>query len=212
MESFIDKILSPYRERYASENARLSDLYRFAQTHLDWPELTSRGNMDGHLTVGGLIVNQQHSHVLLINHITLEKRLPPGGHIESEDACPIQSIQREIEEEVGIESEKLTNLRLAESNPLVPFDINTHWIPSNPRKSEGRHQHHDLRYVFELNHNAGFPRFSPEVLRGESELPVLEEIEANKAGIVDWYEIGTAFPGEEQDYLASKLQAFLTTC
>lgn len=34
---------------------------------------------------------------------------------------------------------------------MLPLDIDTHFIPENPKKQEPSHYHHDFRYVFLLD-------------------------------------------------------------
>lgn len=34
---------------------------------------------------------------------------------------------------------------------MLPLDIDTHFIPENPKKQEPSHYHHDFRYVFFLD-------------------------------------------------------------
>ncbi|HET7637643.1 MAG TPA: NUDIX domain-containing protein, partial [Ktedonobacteraceae bacterium] len=55
---------------------------------------------------------------------------------------------REVEEETGLTPAELELHPLIPSDPAVPFDIDTHYIPENPRKDEPGHYHHDFRYVY----------------------------------------------------------------
>jgi hypothetical protein len=36
-------------------------------------------------------------------------------------------------------------------NTDVPFDVDSHYIPPNPKKNEDGHTHHDFRYLFEYS-------------------------------------------------------------
>jgi hypothetical protein len=57
--------------------------------------------------------------------------------------------KREAIEETGIENIELFNWH--NDNNFIPIDIDTHYIPENPKKQEKEHFHHDFRYIFILN-------------------------------------------------------------
>ncbi len=70
-----------------------------------------------------------------------------GGHADgSSDILDVA--QRELEEESGITKFELV------SNGI--FDVDTHAIPANPKKSEPSHEHFDIRYLFQCTSNDNF--------------------------------------------------------
>ena len=92
----------------------------------------------GHVTATGLVLAPDGQGLLLVHHGRLDRWLPPGGHVEPEDATIADSARREVIEETG------ASLRLDGAEPLVGIDV--HGIPA--RRSEPYHLHHDLLFLF----------------------------------------------------------------
>ena len=128
-----------YRKHYPAEAARLRLLAK--QLQCGDSELTQRTNFVGHVTASAFIVNPATKQVLLLQHKSLGTLLQPGGHVEL-------AAEREVMEETGLDRSQLQLRSLYADNPQVPFDIDTHFIPENPKKSEPGHYHHDFRYLF----------------------------------------------------------------
>ena len=55
---------------------------------------------------------------------------------------------RELKEETGKSASDFTYIALDPKKPLVPFNIDSHHIPENPKKQEDAHLHHDFGYLF----------------------------------------------------------------
>jgi len=110
-------------------------------------ELFTRKNFDGHITTSAFIIDAARTEILLLKHKSLNRWLQPGGHVESDDTLLLSAL-REANEETGIPKVELKNVPVF-PNKEVPFDIDSHYIPVNPKKQEDGHYHHDLRYVFE---------------------------------------------------------------
>ena len=110
-------------------------------------ELFIRKNFDGHITTSAFIVDPAHTKILLLRHKSLNRWLQPGGHVEGDDTLLLSAL-REANEETGIPKVEMKNIPTF-SNSEVPFDIDSHYIPANPKKQEDGHYHHDLRYLFE---------------------------------------------------------------
>ncbi len=110
-------------------------------------ELFTRKNFDGHITTSAFIVDHAHTEILLLRHKSLNRWLQPGGHVEGDDTLLLSAL-REANEETGIPKVEMKNIPIL-SNSEVPFDIDSHYIPANPKKQEDGHYHHDLRYLFE---------------------------------------------------------------
>lgn len=109
-----------------------------------------------HITVTGYITNFQKTKMLLIFHKKLQKWLPPGGHIES-DESPDMAVRREILEETGL----IKSVRFAEpaidlglqdvSDVQIPCPVAMSYqiIPSSPKDDE--HIHLDMVYALEAS-------------------------------------------------------------
>ena len=111
-------------------------------------ELTQRTNFVGHVTASVFIVNPATKQILLLQHKSLGMLLQPGGHVEPADKTILAAAEREIMEETGLGRDQLQLRSLHADNPQVPFDIDTHVIPENPKKGEPSHYHYDFRYLF----------------------------------------------------------------
>jgi len=109
-------------------------------------DLFTRKNFDGHITTSAFIINPDHTEILLLKHKSLNRWLQPGGHVEGDESLLLSAL-REAEEETGISGSELRNISVF-PNTAIPFDIDSHYIPANPKKQEDGHYHHDLRYLF----------------------------------------------------------------
>lgn len=110
-------------------------------------EIYHRKNFDGHITTSAFIIDPRTNEMMLLHHRSLNRWLQPGGHTEG-DVTLVASALREAVEETGIRESELLLLAVSE-NSDVPFDVDSHYIPPNPKKNEDGHTHHDLRYLFE---------------------------------------------------------------
>ena len=141
----IINLLGIYLARFSGE-ARSTKLFSDYLKRNDESELFTRKNFDGHITTSAFIIDAGHSKLLLLKHKSLNRWLQPGGHVEG-DASLLLSALREAREETGIPEWELRNIPIFQ-NTDVPFDIDSHYIPANPKKQEEGHCHHDLRYLF----------------------------------------------------------------
>jgi 8-oxo-dGTP pyrophosphatase MutT (NUDIX family) len=111
--------------------------------------IISRSTFDpGHITAGAIIVALPSRHVLMIDHLVLQKRLQPGGHVEPEDASILDAAYREVLEETGLGRDVLKYVPLSDQNPELPFNIAVQDIPENSAKREPMHSHFDFWYLF----------------------------------------------------------------
>lgn len=101
--------------------------------------LTSRGEMVGHVTASAIALDDE-GRLLLIHHRSLGRWLQPGGHLEVTDETLAGAAMRELSEETGIEAGD------AALSDEVPIHIDVHRIPANAAKGEGAHWHFDFRY------------------------------------------------------------------
>ncbi len=135
-----------YRTLFPAEQQTTQPLHDFlARTAAD--RLFTRKNFDGHITTSAFIVDADSREILLLKHKTLERWLQPGGHAEEADTSLLLSALREATEETGIAAGMLAVSHVCD-NSEVPFDIDSHYIPANPKKAEDAHYHHDMRYLF----------------------------------------------------------------
>lgn len=139
------EILNEYLEIFPNEREDLRYVLSLSASS-DY-EAFDRKNFRGHCTVGAIVVNSSTKDILMLDHVILNRLLPPGGHLQPNED-PLQAAYREMFEETGISEQEVEYRAIFPSMPLVPFDIDTHYIPANPKKKEEEHYHHDLRYLF----------------------------------------------------------------
>jgi 8-oxo-dGTP pyrophosphatase MutT (NUDIX family) len=143
-DQFLDQlagILATYLEAVAEPREYLSLLrWQIAQGH----RLDDRATWPGHVTTSALIVSPDYRETLLIDHIVIGRWLQPGGHYEPADAFHLSAMREAIEET------SVTGLVLHRwhRDRDVPFRIDSHDVPGNPRRDEPPHVHHDLQYLF----------------------------------------------------------------
>ena len=136
--------LQQYLHLFPGENDRCRIFADYLEATGD-AELHNRKNFNGHITTSAFIVNLERQELLLLKHKSLNRWLQPGGHVEG-DTTWLASAIREAEEETGIRAAQMSNIAVIAGNE-VPFDIDSHYIPANPKKQEDGHYHHDLRYL-----------------------------------------------------------------
>lgn len=145
--------------------------------------LITRKNFDGHITASAFIIDSNLSEMLMLRHKSLGKWLQPGGHIEPTDQSIVHAALREAVEETGIAAHELTH-HISGHRAEVPFDIDSHYIPANPKKFEDGHYHHDLRYLFIYRGNKN-NQYNTEESTGLKWIPFSElESDTIFAGVV----------------------------
>lgn len=140
----VSRLFESYLQKFPKERERLSVLS--GQFDARDRLLCNRGNMRGHLTASGLLLNAKGDCVFLIYHNFLKLWLQPGGHLDVEE-LPVDGAMREFIEETGIKGIRLHDWHSTNS---IPFDMDTHAIPPNSQKNEGDHFHHDFQYLLSL--------------------------------------------------------------
>lgn len=146
MKSNVKAIVTTYLKYFKNETNTLNQLVTFVnQSAKENKDIFSSTNTVGHITASGFIYAQKEQMILLLEHKKLGKLLQPGGHVEKGDNTILETARREIYEETRLNNLELVNIS---SNTDIPFDINTHFIPENSKKSMVAHYHHDFRYLF----------------------------------------------------------------
>ncbi len=130
-----------YLSNFPNEQEKLDNLRN--QLLGETGNINDRKNYRGHVTASATIVNSK-DQVLLIKHNALGLWIPPGGHSDEQEE-PISTALREALEETGMGTLHIHDWHLQKA---IPYDISTHAIPSNPKKGEEAHSHHDFRYIF----------------------------------------------------------------
>ena len=148
MAATIQTIYDQYVEVFPQEQEVLTILRKQVKDRGEY-DIKQRSTFeDGHITAGAIVVSVPSGQVLMLEHVTLQKLLQPGGHVEPEDGSILDAAYRECEEETGITKEQLTYIPLSEQNPELPFNISVQDIPENSAKGEPAHKHYDFWYLF----------------------------------------------------------------
>lgn len=106
--------------------------------------LDDRTTFPGHVTTSAFILSEDHSQVLLIDHVVIGRWLQPGGHYEPAEHFHL-SAAREALEETGVAGLRLHPWHCGGD---LPFTIDSHDVPGKPSRGEPPHIHHDLQYLF----------------------------------------------------------------
>ncbi len=142
-------------ERYLSlfpfERDHAADFVSFI-AQFDGDELICRRNFTGHLTASTMIFDPVTQRFLLLKHHSLGKWLQPGGHVETSDGTLLRAACREVYEETGLGAEDYRIISFAPDGCCV-LEIDSHSIPTNERKAEPAHFHHDVRFLFCVGQN-----------------------------------------------------------
>jgi len=106
-------------------------------------DVCERHSLPGHITGSALLVDPQVEHVALTYHGKLKQWMQFGGHVEPLDRSPLETAQRETQEESGC-----ARVELFSAVPVLafPFDMDIHEIPA--LGLEPPHLHFDMRFLF----------------------------------------------------------------
>ncbi|MEH0072590.1 NUDIX domain-containing protein [Pannonibacter sp. Pt2-lr] len=126
----------PDQRFYAAHPARQDEISAIDQLWRSDADMTARSTVPAHVTASAVLL--QDGKILMVEHLTLGKRLFPGGHIDAGE-MPHEAAARELSEETGLTAQLQAGL---------PIDIDVHGIPENRKKNEPAHIHIDLRYLF----------------------------------------------------------------
>ena len=135
------QMLDRYRGRHPDESATIDRVRRLV---VDDERCFYRDCFPGHITSSAWIVSRESGAVLLTHHRKLERWLQLGGHADGESDV-LASALREAEEESGLRDFSV----IPATDRCEILDIDVHDIPA--RAPEPLHQHHDIRFLFEVS-------------------------------------------------------------
>lgn len=135
-----------YMSLYQGEVERQS-MFKDYVAHTAFDDLYNRKNFEGHITASVIIIAHDAPQMLLLHHKSLDRWLQPGGHVDYTDDSVLAAALREAHEETGIGHGELELVSPGFSEQ-IPIDLDSHYIPANPAKSEDQHYHHDVRFLF----------------------------------------------------------------
>ena len=109
--------------------------------------------MQKHFTATAFIINSQNQ-TLLMWHKRLSRWMPPGGHIDADEA-PHEAAKRECKEETGLDVEILGDEQAdlfascPEEGQMLkkPIAMLLENIPASEERGEPAHQHMDFLYI-----------------------------------------------------------------
>ena len=130
------RLLTAYRARSEAEGAfRLRMLDLAAAANDPFSRYDYR---PGHFTASAFVAHPGGASVLVVHHRKLGFWVQPGGHIDPDDASPLDAAAREAVEEAGV-----VDLR-----PILegPVHLDVHTFPETSDQPE--HLHFDLRFGF----------------------------------------------------------------
>lgn len=110
--------------------------------------------MEKHFAASGVILNTDHSKVLLLYHKKLAKWLFPGGHVELNES-PDETVIREIQEEVGLTVAFILTSEMESIEERVlplPFCILEENIAAH--KDTPEHKHVDFIFLTQAKNEA----------------------------------------------------------
>lgn len=131
-------LLNAYNPATAEEKVYKKQIIQFIT---DNPSCFERSLTTGHIAASALLLNNDHSKILLMHHAKLDLWVQPGGHCDGNNN-PLEVAIKEVQEETGLTT-------------VIPvstdiFDIDIHLIPA--RKHEPAHYHYDIRFLLYTPH------------------------------------------------------------
>lgn len=142
--SYLSRAVANYEAMYPLESLALRHIK--AQLRADKESIFNRSNMRGHVTASAIVLNEDGSELLLIEHPIFKRWVQPGGHVDPDGCSILATAIREVLEETGLVvdvDERLVNA----AGDIEILDIDTHFIDVSPKRGEDFHYHHDLIFL-----------------------------------------------------------------
>ncbi len=139
MKKHFLKVLENYQKKFAGDSHVNSFLEYLDKNN----NCIDRKNMNGHVTVSGLVVDN--NKVLLLFHKVGNRYQQPGGHIDDVDENIFQAAIREVKEETGMDTERVEGIY-----GRIPISLDIHKIDERIEKEEGEHLHFDMMVLLKL--------------------------------------------------------------
>ena len=134
----LQEALARYAQRHPDEQATVIRVTALLNDH---PTCFERDCWPGHITGSAWLVDTSGTQLLLTHHRKLNMWLQLGGHSDGEtDTAAVA--KREALEESGLPVSLISD---------EIFDIDVHEIPA--RKDDPAHEHFDIRYMLQAQHN-----------------------------------------------------------
>ena len=140
MKERIVKEVEEYLQMFPEETKKLERLNNFLRTTPE-DKIGDWNYFEGHLVSSAFVYAKKEQKFLVLYHKDFQTYVYPGGHMDKEDATPLETAKREVKEETGIT--KVQEYSFGEDKE-VPIDINIH----NERLNLPSHLHFDFRYFF----------------------------------------------------------------
>ena len=147
-------VIDDYLKQFQGEDTKLKLLKAQLAEKRSKLDITDRSNYVGHITASAFIVDKSNRRVLLLNSKRFQKYLQAGGHLEAGET-PLDAARRLSVKKTNLSSENLEYYPAFPGNDAIPFDIDTHYVHADSYGVEKSHQHHDFRYLFLFNNDAG---------------------------------------------------------
>ncbi len=101
MRKTLSKLIQEIRPFDELEKEHIADALAWISSGVEVYKITGPDIPPKHLTAYGVLIDSTVKKILLVDHIKAELWLPAGGHIER-DEHPKNTVSREIQEELGI--------------------------------------------------------------------------------------------------------------
>ncbi|SRR6056297_590913 len=146
-------VLAAFDHREQVQRDRAAEYLAFLDSHADglWRECHV-----GHITASALVIDRSGEHVLLTLHPKVGRWLQLGGHLEPGDAGVREGAVREVIEESGLHSGRIS---------AVPVRLDRHPVPCGrgPAGEPLASEHLDVQFVVQV------PKVLTPTISAESE-------------------------------------------
>lgn len=133
-------VVAAFDHRESAQRDRADQYLAFLDSHADgvWRECRV-----GHITASALVMDRDGEHVLLTLHPKVGRWLQLGGHLEPGDPGVLEGAVREVMEESGLNSGRIS---------VVPVRLDRHPVPCGrgPAGEPLASEHLDVQFVVQV--------------------------------------------------------------